>query len=90
MSENSIFIIDDDGKEIEMKIYFTFDANEKQYVIVYEEGKEDDLYALSYDDEGNIFPVDDEEEMAMIEEVVSGYESSLSIDDFDVDDSQLS
>ena len=85
MKENSIFIIDDDGNEIEMKIYFTFDIEDKQYVIVYEEGKEDDLYALSYDDEGNIFPVDDEEEMTMIEEVVSGYESSLSVDDFDVD-----
>ena len=85
MKENSIFIIDDDDNEIEMKIYFTFDIEDKQYVIVYEEGKEDDLYALSYDDEGNIFPVDDEEEMTMIEEVVSGYESSLSVDDFDVD-----
>ena len=85
MKENSIFIIDDDGNEIEMKIYFTFDIEDKQYVIVYEEGKEDNLYALSYDDEGNIFPVDDEEEMTMIEEVVSGYESSLSVDDFDVD-----
>ena len=78
MKENTIFISDDDGKEIEMKIYFTFDANDKQYVIVYEEGHEDELYPLVYDEEGNIDPVDDEEEMAMIEEVVSGYEGSLN------------
>lgn len=78
MKENTIFISDDDGKEIEMKIYFTFDANDKQYVIVYEEGHEDELYPLVYDEDGNIYPVDDEEEMAMIEEVVSGYEGSLN------------
>ena len=72
MKENSIFITDDDGKEIEMKIYFTFDANDKQYVIVYEEG---------YDDEGNIYPVEDEEEMEMIDEIVSGYEGAMNDQD---------
>ena len=74
MKENSIFITDENGKEVEMKIYMTFDANEKQYAVVYEEGKEDELYPLIYDDEGNLYPVDDEEEMQMIEEVVSAYE----------------
>lgn len=74
MKENSIFITDDDGKEIEMKILFTFDMNEKQYVIVYEEGHEDELYPLTYDDEGNLYPVENEEEMQLIEEVVSAYE----------------
>ncbi len=74
MKENSIFITDDDGKEVEMKIYMTFDANEKQYVVVYEEGIEDELYPLIYDEQGNLYPVDDPEELAMIEEVVSAYE----------------
>ena len=46
MKENSIFITDDDGKEVEMKIYMTFDANEKQYVVVYEEGIEDKVMLL--------------------------------------------
>ncbi|MBQ1566994.1 MAG: DUF1292 domain-containing protein [Erysipelotrichaceae bacterium] len=81
MKENSIFITDDDGKEIEMKIYFTFDANDKQYVIVYEEGHEDELYPLIYDDQGNIYPVEDEEEMEMIDEIVSGYEGALTDQD---------
>ena len=74
MKENSIFITDDDGKEVEMKIYMTFDANEKQYVVVYEEGIEDELYPLIYDEQGNLYPVDDPEELAMIDEVVSAYE----------------
>ena len=74
MKENSIFITDENGKEIEMKIYLTFDANDRQYVVVYEEGKEDELYPLVYDNEGNLFPVENEEEMNLIDEVVSAYE----------------
>ena len=73
MKENTIYITDD-GKEIEMKIYMTFEMNGKNYVVVYEEGNEDELYPLIYDEEGNLDPVEDEEEMSMIEEVVSAYE----------------
>ena len=65
---------DENGKEVEMKIYMTFDINQKQYVVVYEEGNEDELYPFIYDDEGNLYPVEDEEEMDMIDEVVSAYE----------------
>ena len=74
MKENSIFIMDDEGREVEMKIYLTFDASDKQYVVVYEEDHDDELFALIYDDEGNLYPVDDPEELEMIDEVVSAYE----------------
>jgi len=74
MKENSIFITDADGKEVEMKILMTFEANQKKYVVVYDEKNEDELYPFVYDDEGNLFAVEDEEEMAMIDEVVSAYE----------------
>ncbi len=73
MKEDSIYITDEDGKEIEMKIYLTFDANDKKYVVVYEEANEDVLYSFVYDD-SNLYAVDDEEELAMIEEVISAYE----------------
>ena len=74
MKEDSIFIVDDEGNEVEMKIYFTFDANDKQYVLVYEIDNEDVLYPFVYDMEGNIYPVEDEEELEMIEEVRQAYE----------------
>lgn len=74
MKENSIYISDENGKEIEMKIYLTFDMNDKQYVVVYEEGNEEELYSFVYDNDGNLFPVDNEEELGLIEEVVSAYE----------------
>ena len=74
MKENSIFITDEDGKEVEMKILMTFEANQKKYVVVYDEKNEDELYPFVYDDEGNLFAVEDEEEISMIDEVVSAYE----------------
>lgn len=74
MKEDSIYIIDDQGKEIQMKIYLTFDANDKQYVVVYEEGNEENLYPFIYDNNGNLYQVEDEEELQLIEEVVAAYE----------------
>lgn len=74
MKENSIFITDDNGKEVEMKIYLTFDANNKKYVVVYSEDNEEELIPFIYDDEGNLFEIESDEEMRLINEVVSAYE----------------
>ena len=74
MKENTIYIIDDEGKQIEMKIYLTFDYDDKQYVVVYEDNNIDELYPFVYDDEGNLYPVENEDELQIIEEVVSAYE----------------
>lgn len=74
MKDDSLFIVDDDGNEVEMKIYFTFDYNDKQYVVVYEIDHEDTYYAFTYDEDRNLFPVDDEEELAIIDEVIEAYE----------------
>lgn len=74
MNENKIFIMNDDGKEVEMNILLTFDANDKNYVVVYDAKDEDSLYAFIYDEEGNLFAVEDEEELAMVDEVISAFE----------------
>ena len=74
MNENTIFIEDENGKEVEMKIYFTFEANEKKYVVVYKDSQEDDLYSFIYDDEGNLYQVETDEELNMINEVIEAYE----------------
>ena len=74
MSENSIFITDENGKEVEMKIYLTFDANDKKYVVVYSENNEDELYSFVYDDSGNLYQIESEEELKMVNEVVGAYE----------------
>lgn len=74
MENNKIYITDENGKEIEMNILFTFDANEKNYVVVYETNNEDDLYALTYDEDGNLFVVEDEEELEMVQEVIDAFD----------------
>ena len=74
MKEDSIFITDDNGKEVEMKILLTFEANEKKYVVVYEENSEDELYSFVYDDDGNLYQIETDEELQMVNEVVGAYE----------------
>ena len=74
MKDNVIYIADENGKEVEMNILLTFDANEKKYVVVYETGNEEDVYPFIYDDNGNLFEVESQEELSMIQEVVSAYE----------------
>ena len=74
MSQDSIVIIDDTGKEVEMKIYLTFEANEKKYVVVYPENNDEDLYSFIYDDNGNLYQIETDEELQMVNEVISAYE----------------
>ena len=75
MNEDTIIITDDQGNEVEFKIYFTFNANDKQYAILYQADNPEDLYPFVYDDNGNIESVDNEEEYNMIEEVLYAYEN---------------
>lgn len=74
MSENSIFITDENGKEVEMKIYLTFDANNKKYVVVYSDNNQEELLSFIYDDDGKLFQIEDENEFNMVNEVISAYE----------------
>lgn len=78
MEENKITIVDDDGTESEMTILLTFtdDRTNKSYVVYYDANNQDEetpLMASVYDDEGNLFPVESEEEWNMIDEVVSAF-----------------
>ena len=82
MDDNKIFITDEDGKEYEMNILFTFEANDKQYVVAYENGKEDDLFSFIYDEEGSLFYVEDPDELSMVQEVID----SFNWDDDDEED----
>ena len=72
--DNKIFLVNEEVKEVEMNILFTFDMNEKNYCILYENGKDDDLMAFEYDDEGNLSPVEDEELMEEIQEIVDAFD----------------
>ncbi|GEM_PF-1454117 len=73
--DNTIFIQDENGKEVEMQILLTFDSDENKYVVCYMKDNEDEIYAFRYDEEGNLMEIETEEEMDMVNEVVSAFDN---------------
>ena len=77
LETNTMFVTDESGNEKEMEILFTFEDEEKgrKYVVFADpedEGEED--FASAYDDEGNLMPVETDEEWQMIEEVIGAFQ----------------
>ena len=71
-----LIVIDDNGKEIEMEIIFTFENDKKtQKYVLYTnpEDEEGEVFASTYDNEGHLFPITDEKEWQMVEEVFAAY-----------------
>ena len=80
MDTNKLFVTTDDGQEKEMEILFTFDSDEygKSYVLFFDPADpEGTVFAMSYDDAGNLNQVESEEEWTMIEEVFEGYQDGI-------------
>lgn len=75
LDSNTLFIKDENGKEVEMEILFTFANDEagKQYVVFQSPSGDDEVFASAYDEEGNLFPIETEEEWAMVEEVLGAF-----------------
>lgn len=71
--ENKMYVQDETGKEIEMTIVCTFEnpENGKQYVLYQNPASDsEEVYISVYDEEGNLFAVEDEKELAYAEEVL--------------------
>lgn len=81
MDDNKIIITDENGKEMEMNILFTFDNGDKNYVICFNDEDENTVYPFSYDEDGNLFCVEDEDELAMIDEVVQAFDGEENEED---------
>jgi len=82
--DNHITVIDDEGNEQLCEILFTFESDEfnKSYVLYYPVGAEEDengeiqIYASSFTpgaEEGQLQPIETEEEWDMIEEVLDAF-----------------
>lgn len=77
LETNSLFVTDENGNEVKMEILFTFedDNRGKKYVLFMEPDSENgEVFASQYDDDGNLLPVETEEEWAMIEEVLGAFQ----------------
>lgn len=76
LDSNTLFVKDETGKEVEMEILFTFanDETGKQYVVFVDPKDEDgEVFASCYDDDGNLLPIETEEEWSMVEEVLGAF-----------------
>lgn len=78
--DNTIYIQDDNGKEIEFNILFTFENETNKYVVTYLDNNDDEIYAFRYDDDGNLIEIETEDEMKMVEEVVSAFDNVDEVD----------
>jgi len=88
--DNSIIVIDDFGNEKEMQIYFTFDSEDygKSYVLFYDPANEAEIFAAAYDAEGNLFPIEeeDQEEWNMVNEVLEAFNNEEENDEEEGDE----
>lgn len=76
LESNSLFVTDENGKEVEMEILFTFDdeGRSKKYVVFCDPKDENgEVFASCYDDEGNLLPIETDEEWTMVEEVLGAF-----------------
>jgi len=74
--DRRLVITDEKGNEIEMEIMFTFEKDGKNYVVYHDPSKEGemmDVFASIYDDQGNLFPIESDEEWEMIEEMLEAF-----------------
>lgn len=76
LEENKIVVVDENVKEIEMEILFTFENDEfkRKYVLyVNPEDETGEVFVSVYTDEGELLEISDEKEWEMIEEVFEAF-----------------
>ncbi|MDO4467443.1 MAG: DUF1292 domain-containing protein [Bacillota bacterium] len=76
LDSNCLYVKDENGNEKKMTILFTFDNEETkvQYVVFQDpELDESQVYASRYDDQGQLLPIETEEEWEMVEEVINTF-----------------
>lgn len=80
MENDTLIVVDEQGVEIEMEILFTFEGDSvddqpaKMYVLYVNPLEEDgSVYASIYNEEGDLFPIEDTQEWEMVEEVFATF-----------------
>ena len=86
-NKNKFTIINDEGKEVECEVLFTFDSEEtKKSYIVYtdntlDEGGNTKVYASNYDPTGKdtaLHPIESEKEWLVIENILSSLQEKIN------------
>lgn len=88
MEDNKMFVVDENGNQIEMEIYFTFsdERRNKSYVVYFNPNASEEemaLFASIYDEEGNLIQIEDDEEWAMVEEVIGAFDEDSEMEELE-------
>ena len=70
--EDTIYLTDENGNEYEAQIVLTFEYDGKNYVLL-QTADDENVYAYTYDDDGNLFEVEDDEELEYCSEVLDAF-----------------
>ena len=73
--EKQITIRDEEGNEHLMEILFTYEHEErgKKYVFLYTKENPEDVIAMEYNDNGELFEIESDEEYEEVEEVFNAF-----------------
>lgn len=74
MKDNQISIKDTNGKEKVLNILFTFEHEDTNYVLCFDEKDPEIIMPFKYDENNNLFVVEDKDELDMIAECLEDYE----------------
>lgn len=80
---NRMTITDENGQEREVEIILTFDDENEQSFVLFQDPMNPDegVYAYKYDHDGNMNEVTDEKELGMCEEVLNAFTDEESDDE---------
>ena len=75
IDEKQITIEDSEGNKHLMEILFTYEHEErgKKYVFLYEKDSPEEIIAMEYNDNGELFEIESDEEYEEVEEVFNAF-----------------
>lgn len=76
LDSNSLYVKDAEGNDKRMVILFTFDSDDykKQYVVFQDpDNPDEEIYASAYTENGELLPIESDEEWDMVEEVINTF-----------------
>ena len=75
INDKQISITDSEGNEHLMEILFTYEHEErgKKYVFLYEKDSPEEIIAMEYNDNGELFEIESDEEYEEVEEVFNAF-----------------
>lgn len=81
MNDSVFYVKDENGESKEMQILFTFmdERSEKNYVVFVDPNEEesDEIFASGYTSDGNLIPIETDEEWEMVNEVLAAFQEDV-------------